>query len=135
MTDGNREVLRRLQEAAQAQDWEAVSGCFTEGFVNHASPFQGADGMTATLQAIGADLDITHHAVHDSVAEGDRVVQRVSLSGTHQGSRMPVLQGIPVHGKPFAWDFIHIWRFEGDRIAEHWACRDDLGLRHQLEVV
>ena len=127
------EVLGRMQEASLARDWETLRNCFTEGFVNHASPSQGADGMAATVQAIAKNLDVTSHVVHDTVAEGDKVVQRVTLSGTHHGSTAPVLQGIVPHGKPFTWDFIHIWRFEEGLIAEHWACRDDLGLRRQLE--
>ena len=29
-------------------------------------------------------------------------------------------------------DFIHIWRVEDGLIAEHWACRDDVGLLAQV---
>ena len=88
------EVLGRMQEASLARDWETLRNCFTEGFVNHASPSQGADGMAATVQAIAKNLDVTSHVVHDTVAEGDKVVQRVTLSGTHHGSTAPVLHQI-----------------------------------------
>jgi lactoylglutathione lyase len=121
-----------MQQAGTARDWTLLRSCFTEDFVNHASPFHGADGMRQTLEAIARDLQVDEHVVHDTVAEADRVVQRVTLSGTHIGSTMPLLAGLPAAGRPFRWDFIHIWRLDGERIAEHWACRDDLGLRGQL---
>ena len=35
-------------------------------------------------------------------------------------------------GKSFVVDHIHIYRLEGDRIAEHWGVRDDLGTLRQL---
>lgn len=132
MTDAPRDVVERMQGAGTARDWDALRECFTEDFVNHASPFQGADGMGQTLRAIAGDLAVTEHVVHDTVVEADRVVQRVTLSGTHIGSSMPLLAGVPVAGRTFQWDFIHIWRIADGRIAEHWACRDDMGLRAQL---
>ena len=121
-----------MQAAAVARDWAALTACFTDDFVNHASPFQGAEGLSKTLQAIARDLELEEHVVHDTVAEGDRVVQRVSLRGKHIGSSMPVLAGVPAQGHDFQWEFIHIWRIDSGLIAEHWACRDDLGLRVQL---
>jgi hypothetical protein len=39
---------------------------------------------------------------------------------------------VPVTGQDVAWEFVHIWRVQDGRIAEHWACRDDLGLLRQL---
>ena len=31
-----------------------------------------------------------------------------------------------------AWTFLHLFRVEDGQLAEHWACRDDVGLLHQL---
>ena len=45
---------------------------------------------------------------------------------------MPLLAGTEPTGVEVSWTFIHIWRVEDDRIVEHWACRDDLGLLHQI---
>ena len=35
-------------------------------------------------------------------------------------------------GKSFTTTHIHIFRVAGDRIVEHWAERDDLGMMRQL---
>jgi predicted ester cyclase len=46
---------------------------------------------------------------------------------------MPLLAGTPVSGKPVVWRFIHIFRVSDGKIAEHWACRDDVGLLAQVD--
>jgi hypothetical protein len=40
--------------------------------------------------------------------------------------------GIPATGNRVAVEAIHIFRFEGGRMAEHWVARDDLGMMRQL---
>jgi hypothetical protein len=34
--------------------------------------------------------------------------------------------------RPFVVDHVHIYRLEGDRIAEDWGSRDELGMLHQI---
>jgi hypothetical protein len=58
-----------------------------------------------------------HIAVEDLIAEGDKVVNRNTVTGTHQGEHM----GIPPTGKCIAYNEIFIIRFEGGRIAETWG--------------
>jgi predicted ester cyclase len=66
--------------------------------------------------------------VQDEIAEGDKVVQRVIMSGRHTGS----LMGREPTGKEFAVRHTYIWRIAEDKIVEHWGSRDDLGLLRQL---
>lgn len=74
------------------------------------------------------DLHIT---VEDMVAEGDRVVGRVTITGTHQGD----LMGIPPTGKRVQVGSIDIIRYEGGKVVEHWGETDAMGLMQQLGVV
>jgi steroid delta-isomerase-like uncharacterized protein len=62
--------------------------------------------------------------VEDVVAEGDKVVVRYSIQGTHQGPFM----GLPATGKAFTTTAIVILRFENGKIAEEWFQGDDLGM-------
>jgi hypothetical protein len=57
-----------------------------------------------------------HVTVEDLIAEGDKVVARNSVTGTHQGEYM----GRPPTGKPVTYDEIFILRFANGRIAEMW---------------
>jgi predicted ester cyclase len=66
--------------------------------------------------------------IEDEIAEGDRVVQLVTMSGVHSGP----LMGREPTGREFAVRHVYIWRIRDGRIAEHWGARDDLGLLTQL---
>ena len=54
------------------------------------------------------------------------MVIRATMRGRHVGAAGP-LAGPPVTNREFAVQHIHIFRVSDGRIAEHWACRDDLG--------
>ncbi len=100
--------------------------------VNHAAALQGREGLRTILRTIDADLGPVTAEQHHLVGEGDLVAQHLTLHGTHRGSSMPLLSGIAAEGRPATWTFIHLWRVADGVIVEHWACRDDMGLREQL---
>ncbi|MGH2801203.1 MAG: ester cyclase [Thermoleophilaceae bacterium] len=67
-------------------------------------------------------------AVEDVVAEGDKVVVRVTGSGTHEGD----FQGVPPAGKRVRAEGVGIARIQNGRIVEAWAAYDALGLMQQI---
>jgi predicted ester cyclase len=74
------------------------------------------------------DLRVT---VGDVIAEGDKVVSRNSVTGTHQGEYM----GIPPTGKSVTYNEIFIVRFVNGRIAETWGVVDVLSQMKQLGLI
>lgn len=73
------------------------------------------------------DLHIT---IEDSIAEGDKVVSRNSVTGTHQGEYL----GRPPTGKSIAYNEIFVFRFVNGRVAETWGVVDVLSQMRQLGV-
>lgn len=71
------------------------------------------------------------HTVEDQVVEGDKVVSRLTVQGTHQGT----FQGIAPTGKQVAFTDIMISRLENGKIMEIWAQFDVLGLWQQLGLL
>lgn len=69
--------------------------------------------------------------VDDMIADGDKVVARLTGHGTHLGD----FQGIPPTGREVSATGIGIARIAGGRIAEAWAAYDALGLLQQLGAV
>ena len=70
-----------------------------------------------------------HAIVEDEIAEGDRVVQRMTCYGTHRGE----CSGVPPTGQPVAFQIIGISRAgEDGRIAEHWTSADLPAVLRQL---
>jgi predicted ester cyclase len=68
--------------------------------------------------------------IEDIVAEGDKVVARVTFRLPHDGQ----LLGIGLRRRLATWTRIDIFRLFRGRIIEQWADRDDVGLFEQLGV-
>jgi len=69
--------------------------------------------------------------VEDVVAQGDRVVGRIAISGTQTGP----YAGIPPTGKKVSYEVIDIMRIKDGKIVEHWGVGDNLGLLTQLGAI
>jgi predicted ester cyclase len=72
-----------------------------------------------------------HMTVEDLIADGDRVVIRDSITGTHRGEYM----GIPPTGRTITYNEIFILRFADGRIAETWGVVDVLSQLRQLGAI
>lgn len=69
--------------------------------------------------------------IEDMVAEGDRVVLRLTMRGTHLG----VFNGIPATGRSVVVPGVSIERIAGGKIVEGWVTNDALGMLQQLGVL
>lgn len=127
-----RDVVEELFRRLQAGDDTVLDDLVAPDLVNHAAGPQGREGLRTILRTIEVDLGPTEVEQHHLIAEGDLVVQHVTLRGTHRAATMPLLAELPVSGRAAAWTFIHIWRVVDGVLVEHWACRDDMGLVNQL---
>ena len=65
------------------------------------------------------------------IEEGDKIVSRNTVTGTHQGDYM----GVPATGRAVTWNEIFIIRFARGRIAETWGVVDVLSQMKQLGVI
>src|SRR3954462_14191283 len=82
-------------------------------------------GYLSVFRKAFPDLKVT---VQDVIAEGDKVVARCTMTGTHKGEFM----GVPATGKTFSIPFIDIIRFKDGKCVEHWGISDDAGMMQQL---
>jgi predicted ester cyclase len=89
---------------------------------------QLAKEVFARLLRAYPDLHIT---IEDLIAEGDKVVSRNTVTGTHQGEHM----GLQPTGKSVTYNEIFIARFAGGRIAETWGVVDVLSQMRQLGAI
>jgi steroid delta-isomerase-like uncharacterized protein len=69
---------------------------------------------------------------HQTVASGNKVAVRGTLSGTHQGNFMGMA---PATGKKITWTGIAIFEIENGRCVRRWAENDDLSFMTQLGVI
>jgi predicted ester cyclase len=129
---GARAIVEEMLRRQQAGDDTFLDELVAVDMVNHAAGPQGRSGLAWILRTIDHDLGPVTLEQHHLIGDGDIVAQHLTLHGTHRGSTMPLLAAVPPSGRPIAWTFIHIWRVADGLIAEHWACRDDMGLLEQV---
>jgi predicted ester cyclase len=125
------EIVLGFHQAAQGRADSALD-LIADNFIQHAAGPQGREGFRQTLETLEHDLDGPTTTIHRVVAQEDLVVVQLTMHGRHVASTMPLLAGLAPTGDAVAWDFIHIWRVADGLIAEHWACRDDVGLLAQV---
>ena len=133
-TERSRRVITEFGSRVAARDPDVWDDLVAADFVNHAAAPQGRDGLRATYEHLRHDLGDFSVEEHHVLADGDHVAVHLTLRGHHVASTMPLLTGVPVTGADVTWTFLHLFRIQDGRIAEHWACRDDLGLLNQLRT-
>jgi len=68
-------------------------------------------------------------AVEDLIGEADKVVARITVTGTHRGGNDA---GLAPTQKRVQTNGIEVFRLEDGKLAEHWATFDALGMLRQL---
>jgi steroid delta-isomerase-like uncharacterized protein len=134
----NKASIRRLDDAFNTGDLEVISKTIDElvepdAEIRTPLPVE-ARGAQLLKELFGRliraypDLHIT---VEDLIEEGDKVVSRNTVTGTHKGEYM----GIPPTGKSITYNEIFIGRFVNGRIAETWGVVDVLSQLRQLGAI
>jgi steroid delta-isomerase-like uncharacterized protein len=133
-TEENKALVYRYVEALNKHNLAAMEEVYARDFVVHGPAAFGDMDRARVKQMYTAFFPAfpdAHVAVEDVIAEGDKVVYRVTIRGTHQG----VFMSIPPTGKQVSWTAIEIERIEDDRFVEGWTNSDDLGLMQQLGAI
>jgi steroid delta-isomerase-like uncharacterized protein len=129
MSEENKALARRAWELADNPD--ILEEVYAPDVVWH-EPDQEIRGLEQAKKFVSAyktafpDMKIT---VEDVIAEGDKVVSRVTLRGTHQGETE---EFGPPTGRQIEGAGITISRIEGGKIVEDWDSYDNLTTLQQL---
>ena len=109
----------------------AIDTYMAEDFVEH----EAVPGMGSTRDTPRQMFTMMHAAfpdfaveVHEMLQDGDKVVARITMGGTHQGEFM----GVPASGNRVGVDAIDILQFRGDKCIAHWGVMDMAGMMEQM---
>jgi len=120
-------------DAINTGSLEILDDVVTDDFVDHGSPIPlppGPAGYRQILRFVHGVLNV-RYSIEDAFATPDRVVVRAVAAGIG----VDVIHGPGTAGQPYRMDTVHVFRTEGDRLAEHWGVRDEYGVRVQLGAI
>ena len=135
-TEENRALVRRfVKEVFNQGDFDALEEIVTPDYVHH-DPTTGefGSGVEGFKQLLGyyrkafPNLEIE---LDDQIGAEDKVVDRWTGSGTHQGE----LMGVAPTGRHVTASGISIHRISEGKIAETWNNYDALGMLRQIGAV
>jgi predicted ester cyclase len=110
---------------------ELIDELFAEDFIEHAGP-PGVpptrDALKEFVPALRAAFPDFRYEILQQMQDGDTHVGYIRATATMTGDFM----GMPATGRSATWEEIHIGRFAGGKVAEHWAVIDQLGMLEQL---
>ena len=131
MSEENKALFRRITDAFSMGDLSAFDELVAPQYIEH-NPAPGQESGPEGLKQIAAmfrtafpDMQVT---IEDLIAEGDKVVGRITTRGTHKGEFL----GAPPTNQVVDMQEIHIVRFSDGKMVEHWGLEDSLGLMQQL---
>jgi predicted ester cyclase len=122
--NAHKELARRaLEQVCTGRALDEADRCYHPEFEDHvnAAEFRGFEGIEQSVSMYRQMFDDLVVTVDDQIAEGDRVVSRWTMGGTHNGHRVS-LSGITIS------------RFADGRIREDWTSFDSGDLARQLEA-
>ena len=133
-TEQNKAIVRHNYETADKNDLTTFSEQLAPDIAVHLPGMPGPLNREALIQMMNvmfSGLTQRQHVFEDQIAEGDKVVTRLTLHAVHTGE----FQGLPATGNQIAVRQIAIHRIRDGKIAEVWTSSDDIGMMQQLGLM
>ena len=132
----NRKLIEAyFYEVWNNGDFNKMEEIIAPDYINHnpstPKPPPGPEGLKPIISSMRNGIPDLRYTIKDAVITADKVVVRVSVTGTHLGN----LFGIPPTGKAIAIEQINIERIKSGKIVEHWRITEELKMMQQLGLV
>jgi steroid delta-isomerase-like uncharacterized protein len=128
----NKALVRRWFEETDRGNLSIVDELLPVDYLDHNPPLPdlppGRDGVRQSVLLLRAAFPDAVHTIEDQIAEGDKVMTRLSTRATFTGECLgyqPTGQVIQISG-------IAVHRVVDGRLVEHWAHMDMAGFMQQI---
>ena len=133
MPESNKALAREFYEKVSAGDLSVTDTHVADNLIEH-EEFPGIppnkEGVRMFFQMMRSAFPDFRMSVEDIIEEGDKLVVRFRMQGTHRGEFM----GIPATGKQVNIQGIDILRIVDGKAVEHWGVTDTGMMMQQLGV-
>jgi predicted ester cyclase len=137
MSEENKAKARRLfEEGFNQGNIDVVDEVLNPNFVcydpnSESGAVRGSETIKGEIEYFRNAVPDLTYIIEDQIAEGDKVVTRYMLSGTHQGEFF----GVGPTGERIMMSGISIARFEDGKMVEEWPEYDLLGVMRQIGAI
>ena len=130
----NKAVVLRWFAELDRGNLDIVDELIAPDYVDHNPALPnlpaGREGVRQYVRILKAAFPDAAHTIDDIIAEGDKVMTRVTARGTFLGECI----GYQPNGNVVEISGLAVHRIENGRLVEHWAHADIAGFMHQLGV-
>ena len=130
--EDNKQLCRDYFAAFVARDVAWLEAHIAPTFVRHdpGLPFEvrGPEGVAQLHDALLPAFPDMELPLHDLVAEGEKVLVRLTIHATHTGP----FGELEATGRRIEVPVLDLFQIQDDRLVEHWALLDNLGMMRQL---
>ena len=137
LKEENKALIRSdFEEVWNQGKLDVIDDIYAADLIKHipgiGSPdIHGPDGLKQSVNMFRTAFPDCQFTIEDQIAEGNKVVNRWTGSGTHKGE----LMGFPPTGVQVTWTGIAIYRFTGGKIVEIWVNSDFWYILKQFGVI
>ena len=128
----NKQLCRDYFDAFLRRDVEWMDRHVAPEFVRHdpGLPFEvrGPEGVAQLHDALLPAFPDMELPLHDLVAEGEKVLVRLTIHATHTGP----FGELEATGRRIEVPVLDLFQIQDERLVEHWALLDNLGMMRQL---
>ena len=143
MSEENKKLVREITEVVwNSRGLDRIPEFYALDFVGDYRPYalrEGHEGIRAMVEGAWTAFPDYHEEVHELIAEGDRVVVHLTISGTSlvsmSRSRTPPMGALPATGKRAQSDEIVILQIRDGKVLRQRGIVDNLSALRQLGVV
>lgn len=130
--ESNKQLCRDYFRAFLAGDTRWMERHIAPTFVRHdpGLPFEvrGPQGVAALHDVLMPAFPDMELPLEDFVAEGEKVLVRLRVKGTHTGA----FGDMPATGRRIDIGVLDLFQIRDGVLVEHWALLDNLGMMKQL---
>lgn len=133
-TEATKAVVRRFFDTFNAGHLDALPDVVDAHAVVHNTGAPGPlnrEGFMQLAAMFLAAFPEGEHVIEDMIADGDKVVTRLTYRGIHTGD----LMGIPPTGKAVETAAITIDSIANGKIVESWRLFDQMTMMQQLGII
>ena len=125
-------LVRRWFAELDAGNLEVIEELIPEDYLDHNPAIgglgSGREGIRRYVAMLRAAFPDAYHTIEDQMAEGDKVMTRLTARGTFTGE----ILGYEPNGRIVEVSGIAVHRIANGQLVEHWAHLDMSGFMEQI---